>query len=238
MDAYMPLVLPVITNNLLGCLSPKANRQFLARCKQVELDFAETLAEPGERIRHVYFPIGSFISLIKPMDDHTSLEVALIGDEGMLGTPLLLGVGISPLRALVQGSGLALRMQAKSFREELVLSPALQRNLKRYLYATTSQLAQAAACTRFHVVEARLARWLLMTQDRAHSDKFHVTQEFLGAMLGVRRVGVTGAATALQSRALIRYSRGDITILDREGLKRTSCECYEADRAVYTQMLG
>lgn len=238
MDAYMPLVPPVITNNLLGCLSPKAHRQFLAHCRQVELDFAETLAEPGKRIRHVYFPIGSFISLIKPMDDHSSLEVALIGDEGMLGISLLLGVGISPLRALVQGSGLALRMQAKSFREELALSPALQRNLKRYLYATTSQVAQAAACTRFHVVEARLARWLLMTQDRAHSDKFHVTQEFLGAMLGVRRVGVTGAAKALQNRALIRYSRGDITILDREGLKRTSCECYEADRTVYAQMLG
>lgn len=238
MGAYMPLVVPVIANNLLGCLSRKDLRRFLSRCRQVELNFAETLAEPGERIRHVYFPIGSFISLIKPMDDHTSLEVALIGDEGMLGISLLLGVGISPLRALVQGSGLALRMKAKSFREELVLSPALQRDLKRYLYATTGQVAQAAACTRFHVVEARLARWLLMMQDRAHSNKFYVTQEFLGAMLGVRRAGVTKAATALQDRALIRYSRGDITILDREGLKRASCECYEADRTIYAQMLG
>lgn len=235
----MPHTEPVpAVNRLLAALPRKDRERFVAGCEPVELRFAEILVEPGARIRHAYFPTESFISLLATIDGGQRLEVALVGDEGMLGIPLILGVDVSPLRALVQGAGPALRMSAAQFRRELGLSPALQRVLKRYLYVTLGQLAQAAACNRFHMIEARLARWLLMTQDRAHAHEFHVTHEFLASMLGVRRVGVTRAATALQKRKLIGYARGDVTVLDRGALEAAACSCYEADKAIYDRTMG
>jgi len=185
------------------------------------------LYEPGARIHDVYFPGRSVVSLLTVVDGRSALEVGLVGREGMVGIPLALGVDTSPVRALVQGAGAAMRMSAASFRKALDASEPLQRGLLRYTHGLMAQITQTAACNRFHVVEARLARWLLMTRDRVRSDQFRLTQEFLSHMLGVRRVGVTNAAGALQRRKLIHFSRGEISILDGKALEAAACQCYE-----------
>ena len=226
------------TNLLLDALPAAERKRVLARCENVELTFADIVYEPGDGLSHVYFPLEGLISLIVPIEGSVGLEVGLIGNEGMFGIPLVLGVGVSSLRAVVQGSGAALQMDAVRFGVEIQRNETLHRVIDHYAFVHLSQLAQTAGCTRYHVVEARLARWLLMTQDRVHSGAFNVTQEFLALMLGVRRVGVTRAAGSLQQLGLIHYSRGKITVLDRRGLKAAACACYGADRDVYANILG
>jgi CRP-like cAMP-binding protein len=217
-----------IENSLLAAVPRKEYRRLLAGLEPVTLSFGDVLYEPGETIQHVYFPGASLVSLLTLADGHLAMEVGLIGREGMVGLPLVLGHHVSPVRALVQGSGTAMRMAAAHFRKEFQISQPLQHELYYYTHTLMAQISQTAACNRFHVVEKRLARWLLMTHDRVKSDQFHMTHEFLGHMLGVRRVGVTKAAQSLQKHRLIHYSRGEITVLDRTGLEAASCECYEA----------
>jgi CRP-like cAMP-binding protein len=224
-------------NRLLAALPERGRRLFLADCDQVELRFADVICESGERIRHVYFPTESFISLLTTLDDGARLEVGIVGDEGMLGMSLVLGVSISPQQGLVQGAGAAWRMSATDFSDHLEENPALRQDLNRYIHVLMSQLAQAAACARYHVVETRLARWLLLTRDRAHSNQFRLTHQALAHLLGVRRVGITRAASALQARGLINYSRGDISILDGPGLQDASCGCYRQASHMYDQTL-
>ena len=220
-------------NRLLAALPARERDRFLADCTLENLVFGAVLYDQGQRMRHVYFPLDGFISMLTTVDRHSTLEVGMIGNEGMCGYALNLGGNVSSLRALVQGAGAAWRMKTTTFRRHLESMPALRRILGRYVHVILGQLSQAAACLRFHVVEKRLARWLLMTQDRAHTDSFGVTQEFLAFMLGVRRVGVTKAAGILQSRKLIRYRRGKMTILNRKRLEATACACYRSDLNTY-----
>lgn len=227
-----------VENHLIELL-PRADRQrLLAACEPFPLALADVLCERGEATRHVYFPTDGFVSLITTIDQHAGLEVGMVGREGMVGAQLVLGVVRTPLRALVQGQGSARRVGAGAFRRELARSAALQRILNRYLYVLMAQLAGSAACLRFHPIGPRLARWLLLTHDRAHVDKFRMTHEFLAYMLGVRRVGVTMAAGVLQDSGLIRYRRGELTVLDRKGLEAAACDCYAADRKAYAGMMG
>jgi CRP-like cAMP-binding protein len=229
--------LATVENHLIELLPRNDRRRLLALCEPIQLVLAEILCQPGEPTRHVYFPIDGFISLVARTASHPGLEVGMVGREGMLGAQLALGVVTAPLHALVQGPGAAWRLATADFRREFARSSALQRGLNRYIYVLMSQLAASAACLRFHLIGPRLARWLLMSQDRAHSDSFRVTHEFLALMLGVRRVGITTAASALQRSGLIEYHRGDLTVLDRGGLEAMACGCYAADRQAYADLL-
>jgi len=226
------------SNRLLAQLPRRDREDFLANCEDVDLVQGEVLAQPGEPMGHVYFPRTSSIARVVEAGGGASLGVALIGNEGMFGASLLLGITSSPARAVVQARGAAWKMSAARFRTSLAEGSALRRAGHSYLFVLFDQLARTAGCTRFHLVEERLARWLLMTSDRAGSSAFHMTHEFLAHTLGVRRVGITRAATALQRRGLIHYARGEIAILDRKGLVKAACACYAADLASYKRVLG
>ena len=229
--------MPLSDNHLIDLLPRSDRKRLLALGEPVTLTLQDTLVEAATEPGHVWFPRSGFISLISSVDGTSSLEVGMVGCEGMLGTHLALGCAIAPQKALVQGTGSAWRIASRPFSTELARSPALQRVLDRYLYVLMAQFAGTAACLRFHQIGQRLARWLLMSQDRAQSAQFHVTHEFLAYMLGVRRVGVTHAASALQRQGLVTYRRGELTVTDRSGLEQAACSCYAVNRDTYRSLL-
>jgi len=224
-------------NHLIEILARDDRRRLLAICESVDLVLGDVVCEPATPTRHVYFPIDSFISLVATVAGSPGVEVGIVGREGMLGSQLALGVGTTPLLAVVQGSGGALRVGTTAFRRELARSVTLQRTLDQYIAVLMVQLTTSAVCLRFHQIGARLARWLLMSHDRASGDTFRITHEFLAYMLGVRRVGITSAATNLQRAGLIEYRRGVLTVLDRAGLRAAACPCYAVGRRAYSERL-
>lgn len=226
-----------VENHLVELLPRRERSRLLAVCEAIRLEPGEVLCEPGKAITHAYFPLEASISLLALIDGSPGVEIAMVGREGMLGVQLLLGVTAASVHALVQSPGAALRITAAAFRNELAHSPALVRGMNHYLYVRMAQMATSAACLRFHLIGPRLARWLLMSQDRIHADSFHVTHEFLAAMLGVRREGITTAASALQRSGLIAYRRGNLTVLDRQGLEAAACGCYAAECEAYAALL-
>lgn len=226
------------TNQLIDRLPAAATRSLLAACHPIELEFDQVFAEAGSPVSRVLFPTTAIISVTAQVDDHNPLEMGMIGYEGMLGATLALGVGRHPMRAVVQGSGAALEISHAQFRRQLKESPALKRIVDGYLFVMAEQLAQTAACNAFHEVVARLARWLLMMDDRARGQPLVLTHQFLSDMLGVRRSAVTIAAGQLQDRKLISYTRGHIQVLSRPGLESVACPCYPAGLAAYQRQFS
>ena len=216
-----------VANSLLAALPDKVYQSLRVQLEPITLTLGEVLYRPGEPIHHVYFPTDTLVSLLTQAEGHQALEVGMVGREGMLGIPLALGVNESPVHAVVQGAGMALRMTSTDFHKEFHQSKMLQREVYLYIYELINQMTQTAACNRFHRIEARLSRWLLMTRDRVRSNQFHLTQDILSNMLGVRRVGITKAAGDLRERKLISYNRGEISILDGDGLEAAACQCYQ-----------
>jgi len=228
---------PAPTNRLLAALPKDEYQRLLPKLEPFTLVFGEVIYESDDLIRTVYFPTSGIISLLAAVEDRATLEVGIVGREGMVGLPAFMGVKTSGNRAVVQGAGEAMRMKASAFRAECENGGSFPRLLRRYTHSRLTQISQGAACNRFHPIDARLARWLLMTRDRMGTDEFQLTQEFLSNMLGVRREGVNKAAGALQQQNLISYSRGNLLILDRVGLTAIACHCYGVIKAEYDTFL-
>jgi CRP-like cAMP-binding protein len=224
-------------NRLLAALPKKVFQQMLPKLELITLIFAENIYNPGDIIQDVYFPESGIISLLSAVEEHSTLEVGIVGNEGMVGLPVFLGVEISNNRAVVQGAGFALKMLAKDFLDECLRSVELSHILQRFTHSLMTQISQSAVCNRYHEIEPRLARWLLMTHDRMKTDEFQITQEFLSNMLGVRREAVNKSATHFQQQQLISYSRGNLTILNRKDLETAACRCYSIIKEDYDNQI-
>jgi CRP-like cAMP-binding protein len=225
-------------NRILASLTTTNYQQLIPKLKRFDLIFGENIYEINDVISHVYFPEIGIISLLSAVGERSTLEVGIIGNEGMAGVAVFLGVKTSNNVALVQGKGSALRMTTQDFLDSCKTNSELPPILQRFTHSLLTQISQSAACYRFHPIEARLARWLLMSHDRMQTDEFQITQEFLSNMLGVRREAVNKAASELQKQQLISYSRGNISILKRKDLEAIACRCYAIIKKDYESLLN
>lgn len=224
-------------NQLIAILPEESREIFLEQCKLVNLQRQDVLTQSGQFAEYAYFPLDSYVAVVLSMADSTEVQVDLIGNEGMVNVSLVLGVRVASLTNVVQGAGRAFRIRHSELQKLLDAEPFLCNILKGYTSLRMDQLARNMACVSFHSVEQRLARWLLMVKDRAHSNELLLTHEVLALMLGVRRESVTQAASNLQKQELISYSRGDLMLLNQTGLQAAACGCYEADVAIYKKAM-
>lgn len=231
------VTMPHPENKIIHLLPRAARKQFLDHCEPVELILSAELSARDEPLAHAHFPNEGFLSLVIDVDSHPPLEVGMVGVESMLGSELILGMAVTPWRALVQGAGSSWRIGAADLRTQTEAIPALKKLLQACLLARLHQQTLASACQRYHAIAPRLARWLLMSEDRSRTKSFHVTQEFMALMLGVRRVGVTEAASHFQDSGLIAYHRGELTVLNRAALEEQACSCYAADKKIHNRLM-
>jgi CRP-like cAMP-binding protein len=229
--------LPSVTNTLIDALPRAARKRLLSICERVDLVSGHLVSGSDSLARHVYFPTGSILSLMTSSKDSPVLEIGMVGSEGMLGLQVVLAVGSVPLQANVRGTGTAWRVATEPFNRELAGSRALQQSLNCYLQVTLLQFTSEARCVRFHQIDQRLARWLLMTHDRTHADSFNVTQAHIAHLMGVRRVGIAKAAGAFQRMGIISYARGVLTIVNRKALESLSCSCYATAQKNYARFM-
>ena len=233
----MSLALDPKTNQLLAALPPADLQRWLPQLEPVQMPLGEVLYESGRALSHVYFPINAIVSLLYVMEDGASAEIAVVGNEGVVGISLFMGGESTPSRAVVQSAGQGLRLRANAIKQEFQQAGPAMHLLLRYTQALITQMAQTAVCNRHHSLDQQLCRWLLLSLDRLHGTELVMTQELIANMLGVRREGVTEAALSLQKAGLIRYARGHITVLDRPGMERRTCECYAVVKKEYDRLL-
>ena len=225
-------------NHLLALLPSGEYERIITHLEPVSFKLGESIYESGAQLKHLYFPTTCIVSLLYTMEDGASAEIGVVGNEGVVGIALFMGGDTTPNRAIVQSAGSALKMKARALQEEFLRGGEFQLSLLRYTQALITQISQTAVCNRLHPIEQQLCRWLLLSHDRLQSDELKMTQELIANMLGVRREGVTYAAGRLQTNGLIKYARGRITILNREGLEASACECYQVVKDEYDRLLG
>lgn len=224
-------------NHLLAALSAQESARFMGSLELVQLSLGQVIYEPGINMKHVYFPTDSIISLLYVMEDGASAEIALVGNDGIVGISLFMGGESTTSRAVVQSAGHSYRLSSQRLKDEFLHAGPLQRLLLRYTQALLTQMAQTAVCNRHHSLDQQFCRWLLLSLDRLPSNQLTMTQELIANMLGVRREGVTKAAGSVQDAGLIRFHHGVITVLDRAGLEARSCECYRVVKNEFDRLL-